>query len=84
MNDYIFKLIWIVAGLIMLRFYARRKKTIKSAIIGMVSGAAALILLHYYGDNIGFAPPLNLFNTTVSLVMGIPGAALIMAVNLLL
>ena len=84
MNDYIFKFIWIVAGLIMLRVYAKRKGTVKSAFVGMLSGGAALILLHYYGSYIGFSPPVNLFNTVVSLVLGIPGVALIAAVNLLL
>ncbi len=82
MNDYIFKFIWIIAGIIMIRFYAKRKSTVKSALIGMVSGGAALIILHYYGHYIGVSPPVNLFNTVVSLVLGIPGAALIAAIDL--
>ncbi len=83
MNDMIFKGIFVAAGIIMLVYYARRKNTVKSALSGMLSGAAALVLLHYLGDNLGYAPPVNLFNTAVSLVLGVPGAALIMAVNLI-
>lgn len=81
MNDYIFKFIWIAIGIIMLRIYAKRKSTIKSALFGMLSGGAALILLHYFGGYIGFSPPLNLFNTMVSLLLGIPGLTLIVIAN---
>lgn len=83
MNDIIYKVIWAALGIIMIIYYARRKHTVRSAVTGMLSGAAALILLHYFGDNLGYAPPVNLFNTAVSLVLGIPGTALIMAVNLI-
>lgn len=84
MNDLIFKGIWVLAGLIMLRYYAKRKHTVRSALSGMASGGAALMLMHYFGDYIGFTPPLNLFNTAVSLILGIPGVALITCVNLFL
>ncbi|MCI7803726.1 MAG: pro-sigmaK processing inhibitor BofA family protein [Oscillospiraceae bacterium] len=83
MNDMIYKGIWVVSAIIMIIYYARRKHTVRSALSGMLSGGAALILLHYFGDNLGYAPPVNLFNTAVSLVLGVPGAALIMAVNLI-
>ncbi|MGN0613266.1 MAG: pro-sigmaK processing inhibitor BofA family protein [Porcipelethomonas sp.] len=84
MNEYIFKGIWVIAGIIMLRFYAKRKNTVRSAFFGMISGGIALVLLHYFGGYIGFTPPVNLFNTMVSLILGIPGVVLIAAVNLLL
>ena len=83
MNDMIYKGIWVVSAIIMIIYYARRKHTVRSALSGMLSGGAALILLHYFGDNLGYATPVNLFNTAVSLVLGVPGAALIMAVNLI-
>lgn len=83
MNDMIYKGIWVVSAIIMIIYYARRKHTVRSALSGMLSGGAALLLLHYFGDNLGYAPPVNLFNTAVSLVLGVPGAALIMAVNLI-
>ncbi|MGN0622002.1 MAG: pro-sigmaK processing inhibitor BofA family protein [Porcipelethomonas sp.] len=82
MNDIFFKSIWIAAGIIMLVYYGRRKKTFISAFFGMTSGCAALVLLHYFGDHIGFCPDINMFNTVISLVLGIPGTALIMVANM--
>ena len=55
---------------------------LRSALFGMTSGCAALVALHYFGDYIGFAPDINMFNTMVSLILGIPGAVLIMAANI--
>lgn len=83
MNDKILIFIIIAAGLAMMIFYGRRKHTIKSALKGMLSGAAALVFVHYLGGYIGFSPPLNIFNTAVSLILGVPGVVLIMGVNLL-
>ena len=37
MNETIFKAIWIVAGIIMLIFYSKRKHTVRSALSGMLS-----------------------------------------------
>lgn len=83
MDNIIFKVICVTAALIMLVYYAKRKHTVRSALAGMVSGGTALLLLHYYGSAFGYAPPVNLFNTAVSLILGIPGAAAVMAANLL-
>lgn len=83
MNELIFKGIWAVLGIIMLRFYAKRKHTIISAAAGMISGSAALILLHFFGSSIGFAPQLNLFNTMVSLILGIPGVIMMAGIKFL-
>ena len=84
MNDVIFKGIWVLLGIIMLRYYAKRKHTVKSAFFGMLSGGTVLVIMHYFGSHIVFTPPLNLFNTMISLVLGVPGVILISAVNLLL
>lgn len=84
MNDMTFKIIWIVAGIIMLIYYAKRKRTIRSAFSGMLSGCIVLLLLHYYGGRLGFAPPINLFNTGVSLIFGVPGVVMIMVANILM
>lgn len=81
MYGIIYKAVWILMGIVMLVYYAKRKHTVRSAFGGMASGASALILLHYFGEYAGYAPPLNLFNTAVSLVLGIPGAVLVTAVN---
>lgn len=82
MNEIIFNVLWTACGLAMLIYYAKRKHTLASAFFGMSSGGASLLLLHYFGGYIGYAPPVNLFNTSVSLILGIPGTALIMALNL--
>lgn len=84
MNEYIFYGILILMGVVMLRFYAGRKHTLRCAALGMGTGGAALLLLHYFGGYIGYAAPLNLFNTAVSLILGIPGAALIAGVGIFL
>lgn len=83
MYDMIFKGICVAIILIMVVYYAKRKNTIRSAFVGMLSGVAALVLLHYFGDRIGYSPPVNMFNTGVALTLGIPGTALIMAVNII-
>ncbi len=82
MNDIIFKGILVAIALIMLIYYAKRKHTIRSAFMGMFSGGCTLLLLHYFGGEFGFSPPVNFFNTIISVVLGIPGAILIMAVNM--
>jgi hypothetical protein len=62
-------------------YYARRKHTFKSVLLGMGSGAAALLLLHYFGAPLGYQPELGLFNMSTALVLGVPGVALIFIVN---
>lgn len=45
MNDVIFKGIWVLLGIIMLRYYAKRKHTVKSAFFGMLSGGTVLVIM---------------------------------------
>ncbi len=71
-----------IAGIIMLLTYAQRDHAFIHSLIGMMSGSGALLLFHFYGDRLGYAPPVNLFNTAVSLIMGIPGAVMIEALNI--
>ncbi len=81
MNVYIFIAVWVFMGFIILRVYAKRKNTIKSAVFGMLSGGLAITAVHFFGSYINIDIPLNLFNTAISLILGIPGAAVITAVN---
>ena len=76
-TDIIFASIWCVLGAIMLFYYSKRKHPVLYAMFGMASGGGALLLLHYYGDKIGIVPQLNIFNTMVSLVLGIPGVTML-------
>ncbi len=68
----------------MLKVYAKRRKTIRSAFFGMITGGVSLLAIHYIGSYIGFTVPINLFNTIISLILGIPGTAIILGVNLFL
>ena len=82
MITYILPAVFTLFGIVMLCTLANRKHAFICSLVTMVSGGGALLMLHFYGDRLGFAPPINLFNTALSLIMGIPGAALIEAVNI--
>ncbi len=79
---YILPAVFALFGIVMLCTLANRKHAFICSLMSMLSGGGALLLLHFYGDRLGFAPPINLFNTALSLMLGIPGAALIEAVNI--
>jgi len=83
LKEHFFTAIWFFFGIVMLKFYSRRNRTVASAFIGMMSGGISLVALHFLGSYIGITVPVNLFNTAVSLVLGIPGTALIAGINLL-
>ena len=63
-TEWIFCGIWLIAGLGMLRCYLSRKRPLRSALLGMLTGAAALTLMHLYGGRI-------------SLLLGVPGVTLL-------
>lgn len=84
MKENCFIAIWFFFGVIMLRFYAKRNRTVFSAFVGMMSGGVSLVALHYLGAYLETTIPVNLFNTAVAIILGIPGTAVIAAVNLLL
>jgi hypothetical protein len=50
----------------------------------MGSGMAALLVLHYFGESINFAPELSLFNTMTALILGVPGVIMMLTINLFL
>ena len=83
MLKYILPAVFALFGIVMLCTLAKRKHAFICSLMTMLSGGGALLLLHFYGDRLGFAPPINLFNTAVSLIMGVPGAALVEAVNII-
>ncbi len=65
------------AGLLLLFFYIRCRKRIRTFLIGCISGLSALVLLHFYGGAIGFTPTLCAFNLIISALLGIPGVVLL-------
>lgn len=84
MSDILFYGIWILAGLIMLIYYTKRKNTFLSSVIGMGTGLLALLALHYFGSGIGYVPALSLFNTATALILGVPGVIMMLVINVFL
>lgn len=80
-------LLWLIAAaavLWMLYEYLHRKQhRLLAVFAGTGSGIAALLLAHFYGDAIGFAPPLTLCTLGVAAVCGIPGVLLLAVLHIL-
>lgn len=72
-----------LAGVVMLIHYLRSGKPLTSAFKGMASGGLGLVLLHFFGGQIGLALPLNLFTVFISLTLGLPGTAAMAIAELL-
>ncbi|WP_269758133.1 pro-sigmaK processing inhibitor BofA family protein [Thalassobacillus sp. C254] len=47
-------------------------------------GALALFFLNVFGSAVGYHIPLNLFTVSISGLLGIPGVALLVVVDLLI
>lgn len=76
-GELIFYAICVISAVIMLIYYLRSKRPVHSAVLGMGSGAFFLLLLHFFGDYVGFSVPLNFFTGFVSLILGIPGVMIL-------
>ncbi len=76
-GELIFYAVQAIAAVIMLIYYLRGEKPVRSAAFGMGSGAVFLLLLHFFGDYVGFSVPLNYFTAFVSLILGIPGVMIL-------
>ncbi|MCM1024176.1 MAG: pro-sigmaK processing inhibitor BofA family protein [Prevotella sp.] len=72
-----------LAGIIMLIHFMRSGKPFAAAFKSMASGGLGLVLLHFFGDGLGLALPLNLFTAFVSLTLGLPGTAAMAVIKLL-
>ncbi|MCH5348300.1 MAG: pro-sigmaK processing inhibitor BofA family protein [Oscillospiraceae bacterium] len=64
-----------ICAIAVLVYYMKAAKPVRTALIGMLSGAAMLIAVHFFGEKIGLALPLNGVTVFVSLVLGAPGVA---------
>ena len=82
-RTYLYWLLWGTGILILLIFYIKRQKPIRTFLLGSVTGLTALFLLHFYGKAIGFAPELCITNLLTSSLFGIPGTALIILTHAL-
>ncbi len=76
-RNYFYWILWGISILIFFFFYIKRQKPISTFLLGSVTGLTALFLLHFYGEAIGFAPNLSITNLLASIILGIPGTALI-------
>lgn len=72
-----YMVLWGAAALCLLIFYIRRRKRIRTFLLGSVSGIGTLTVLHFWGDSIGFTPTLCLTNLLIAGFLGIPGVALL-------
>ena len=78
-----FKISAAVITIITLFYYLKRKNKILSFLIGSVTGFLALVLLNRYGGYVDYIPPLNLFNISASIVLGIPYVITLFTINLI-
>lgn len=81
LTDHLYWLFWLFAVLCALLFYLHHKKRIRAFLLGSASGITALLLLHFFGDAIGYAPSLCAANLALSALLGVPGTALLVAVH---
>ena len=70
-----------VCAIAVLTYCMRTAKPVRTALLGMLSGAALLIAVHIFGGKIGLALPLNGVTVFVSLTLGIPGVAAMCLIN---
>ncbi len=66
---------WSLCGtalLVMIIYYATRLKRLKTVIYGVVTGIVSLLLVNYFGRRFGTDLPLNIFNVSGSIILGVP------------
>ena len=67
----------------MLIYYMRSEKPVRTALAGMLSGAASLVALHYLGGGILPSLPLNGFTAFIALTLGAPGVAAMSVISII-
>ncbi|MGN0554087.1 MAG: pro-sigmaK processing inhibitor BofA family protein [Oscillospiraceae bacterium] len=77
LGELIFYLAVVISAIVMLVHYLKSGKPAKTAFFGMSSGAIFLIILHFFGEYVGFSVPLNFFTAVFSLILGIPGVLIL-------
>lgn len=71
-----------VTAIMAIYFFKREKKFI-SFLIGAVTGSAALFLVNKYGGIFDINVPLNLFNISGSVILGVPFVVFVVIMNFL-
>ena len=72
-----------VCAISVLVYCMKTEKPFRTALLGILSGAAALIAVHIFGSRIGLALPLNGVTVFTALTLGIPGVAAMCLIKLL-
>ncbi|MCD7959065.1 MAG: pro-sigmaK processing inhibitor BofA family protein [Ruminococcus sp.] len=80
----IFWLAWCILGIGMLVYYLRRQHPIRSLFVGVCSGFAALLLVHFGGSLLGLHFPLNALHVVQATILGIPGVILMVVLHFIL
>ena len=73
----------IIIFIINVMYFKKRENKWRTAIIGMGSGVAALIPLHFLLQMSGIMLAINYFTILVSMVLGIPGVILMIIYTVL-
>lgn len=73
----IFYIAVVVSSIVMIVHYLKSSRPVKTAFLGMSSGAVFLALLHFFGEYVGFEVPMNFFTAVLSLILGIPGVLIL-------
>jgi hypothetical protein len=81
LRDHLYELFWALAVLCLLWLLLHHRKRVRAFLLGSAAGLASLLLLHQFGDAIGFAPTLSLTNLTTAGLLGVPGTLLLMAAH---
>ena len=66
---------WSLCGaavLAMIIYYATRLKRLKTVLYGIITGIVSLLLVNYFGNRFGAVLPLNIFNVSGSIILGVP------------
>ena len=67
-----------------LHYLSRKKHPVKRALISMMIGALALIIVNLCSCFTGVYIPISLLSILISVIGGVPGVALMLIINLFL
>ncbi len=72
-----------VAVLAMTIYYITRLKRGRTFIYGALTGFISLLLLNMFGNRLGIIMPLNIFNVSGSILLGVPFVICMVILNFL-
>lgn len=72
-----------VAVIAMTVYYVTRLKRWRTFVYGALTGFVSLILLNIFGNGLGITMPLNIFNVSGSIILGVPFVICMVILNFL-